>query len=136
MDCSSSFRHSPFRQQKTKDKHEIDKLTLTMVCTEISWLLLSYNVPLALQYSSLKILYTARAWSYQPIATIFEAVFAVCLKYKRCRIVGLEWFVSNPFPSLFQDVKFPDEFSDVMKSLLGGLLQRNVPKRLGCQGKG
>eukprot|EP00111_Clytia_hemisphaerica_P013800 TCONS_00040616-protein len=56
--------HSPFRQQKTKDKHEIDKLTLTM------------------------------------------------------------------------DVKFPDEFSDVMKSLLGGLLQRNVPKRLGCQGKG
>lgn len=25
------FRHSPFRQQKTKDKHEIDKMTLTMV---------------------------------------------------------------------------------------------------------
>ena len=27
----SFSRHSPFRQQKTKDKHEIDKLTLTMV---------------------------------------------------------------------------------------------------------
>jgi len=24
--------HSPFRQHKTKDKHEIDKMTLTMVC--------------------------------------------------------------------------------------------------------
>ena len=23
--------HSPFRQHKTKDKHEIDKMTLTMV---------------------------------------------------------------------------------------------------------
>ena len=26
-----TFRHSPFRQQKTKDKYEIDKMTLTMV---------------------------------------------------------------------------------------------------------
>jgi len=25
------FRHSPFRQHKTKDKHEIDKMTMTMV---------------------------------------------------------------------------------------------------------
>ncbi len=24
-------RHSPFRQHKTKDKHEIDKMTMTMV---------------------------------------------------------------------------------------------------------
>lgn len=24
--------HSPFRQHKTKDKHEIDRMTLTMVC--------------------------------------------------------------------------------------------------------
>ena len=24
-------RHSPFRQHKTKDKHEIDRMTLTMV---------------------------------------------------------------------------------------------------------
>jgi len=56
--------HSPFRQQKTKDKHEIDKMTLTM------------------------------------------------------------------------DVKFPDELSANMKSLLGGLLQRTVTKRIGCCGKG
>lgn len=27
----NSFRHSPFRQHKTKDKHEIDKMTMTMV---------------------------------------------------------------------------------------------------------
>lgn len=25
--------HSPFRQHKTKDKHEIDRMTLTMVCS-------------------------------------------------------------------------------------------------------
>ena len=37
---------------------------------------------------------------------------------------------------MIQDVKFPEDFSDLMKSLLGGLLQRNVPERLGCQGKG
>lgn len=27
--------HSPFRQHKTKDKHEIDKMTLTMVSNEV-----------------------------------------------------------------------------------------------------
>ena len=27
----SLFSHSPFRQHKTKDKHEIDKMTMTMV---------------------------------------------------------------------------------------------------------
>jgi len=56
--------HSPFRQQKSKDKYEIDKMTLTM------------------------------------------------------------------------DVKFPEEFSLSMTSLLSGLLQRNVPSRLGCKGRG
>ena len=25
------FSHSPFRQHKTKDKHEIDRMTMTMV---------------------------------------------------------------------------------------------------------
>eukprot|EP00794_Sanderia_malayensis_P014404 gene14404-15904_t len=56
--------HSPFRQQKTKDKYEIDKMTLTM------------------------------------------------------------------------DIKLPDEFSDSMRSLLNGFLQRDVPLRLGCRGTG
>ncbi|XP_065054623.1 G protein-coupled receptor kinase 3-like [Rhopilema esculentum] len=56
--------HSPFRQQKTKDKYEIDKMTLTM------------------------------------------------------------------------DIKFPDEFSDSMRSLLSGFLQRDVSQRLGCRGTG
>ncbi|XP_068095120.1 G protein-coupled receptor kinase 3 isoform X3 [Hyperolius riggenbachi] len=54
--------HSPFRQHKTKDKHEIDRMTLTM------------------------------------------------------------------------NVELPDTFSPELKSLLEGLLQRDVSKRLGCQG--
>lgn len=29
--CLISRRHSPFRQHKTKDKHEIDRMTMTMV---------------------------------------------------------------------------------------------------------
>uniref|UniRef100_A0A674JJJ6 G protein-coupled receptor kinase n=1 Tax=Terrapene triunguis TaxID=2587831 RepID=A0A674JJJ6_9SAUR len=54
--------HSPFRQHKTKDKHEIDRMTLTV------------------------------------------------------------------------NVELPDSFSPELKSLLEGLLQRDVSKRLGCQG--
>ncbi|KAA0704400.1 Beta-adrenergic receptor kinase 2 [Triplophysa tibetana] len=56
--------HSPFRQHKTKDKHEIDRMTLTM------------------------------------------------------------------------NVELPDTFSPELKSLLEGLLQRDVAKRLGCLGRG
>ncbi|XP_027037004.1 G protein-coupled receptor kinase 3-like isoform X2 [Pocillopora verrucosa] len=56
--------HSPFRQHKTKDKHEIDRLTLTY------------------------------------------------------------------------DVEYPETFSEEMKSLLAGLLNRDVPSRLGCRGSG
>lgn len=29
--------HSPFRQHKTKDKHEIDRMTLTMVCSFLNF---------------------------------------------------------------------------------------------------
>ncbi|GBP25991.1 G protein-coupled receptor kinase 1 [Eumeta japonica] len=56
--------HSPFRQHKTKDKHEIDRMTLTM------------------------------------------------------------------------NVELPDSFSPSLKSLLEGLLQRDINKRLGCKGRG
>ncbi|CAH2006711.1 unnamed protein product [Acanthoscelides obtectus] len=56
--------HSPFRQHKTKDKHEIDRMTLTM------------------------------------------------------------------------NVELPDSFSKELKSLLEGLLQRDIDKRLGCKGQG
>ncbi|MBZ3877394.1 Beta-adrenergic receptor kinase 2 [Sciurus carolinensis] len=56
--------HSPFRQHKTKDKHEIDRMTLTM------------------------------------------------------------------------NVELPDTFSPELKSLLEGLLQREVSQRLGCRGGG
>uniref|UniRef100_A0A8C3DES5 Beta-adrenergic receptor kinase 1 n=1 Tax=Corvus moneduloides TaxID=1196302 RepID=A0A8C3DES5_CORMO len=56
--------HSPFRQHKTKDKHEIDRMTLTMA------------------------------------------------------------------------VELPDSFSPELRSLLEGLLQRDVNRRLGCMGRG
>lgn len=56
--------HSPFRQHKTKDKHEIDRMTLTMA------------------------------------------------------------------------VELPDSFSPELRSLLEGLLQRDVNQRLGCMGRG
>lgn len=56
--------HSPFRQHKTKDKHEIDRMTLTM------------------------------------------------------------------------NVELPDTFSHELRTLLEGLLQRDVDKRLGCKGGG
>lgn len=56
--------HSPFRQHKVKDKHEIDRMTLTM------------------------------------------------------------------------DVELPDTFSVELKSLLEGLLRRDVDQRLGCMGRG
>lgn len=56
--------HSPFRQHKTKDKHEIDRMTMTM------------------------------------------------------------------------NVELPDSMSTEMKSLLEGLLKREVEERLGCKGKG
>ncbi|KAG9353554.1 hypothetical protein JZ751_011672 [Albula glossodonta] len=64
MATASLHRHSPFRQHKTKDKHEIDRMTLTM------------------------------------------------------------------------NVELPDSFSAELKSLLEGLLQRDVAKRLGCLGRG
>lgn len=35
-----------------------------------------------------------------------------------------------------QDVELPDSLSDEMKSLLHGLLKRDVSQRLGCQGRG
>ncbi|XP_052798603.1 beta-adrenergic receptor kinase 2-like isoform X3 [Mya arenaria] len=59
--------HSPFRQHKTKDKHEIDRMTMTMV---------------------------------------------------------------------IKNVDLPESMSQEMKSLLEGLLKRDVEERLGCLGRG
>jgi beta-adrenergic-receptor kinase len=56
--------HSPFRQHKTKDKHEIDKMTMTM------------------------------------------------------------------------SIELPDSMTNEMRTLLEGLLARDVDKRLGCCGRG
>jgi len=38
--------------------------------------------------------------------------------------------------SLFQNIEFPESMSAEMRSLLEGLLKREVPERLGCQGNG
>jgi hypothetical protein len=50
---------------------------------------------------------------------------------------------TKPFNSVFfsfshscQDVEYPDHFSSDMKSLLRGLLQRDVYRRLGCKARG
>ncbi len=73
--------HSPFRQHKTKDKHEIDKMTMTMV----------------------KIKFKIRFYS-------FEFFF-------------------------LQTIELPETMTNELRTLLEGLLQRDVDKRLGCMGK-
>lgn len=48
--------------------------------------------------------------------------------------------LSPPFPRSVsppsQNVELPDSFTEELKDLLEGLLQRDVSKRLGCQGQG
>lgn len=78
--------HSPFRQHKTKDKHEIDRMTLTMVC-------------------------------------IIEKYFSI-----------LEKNINGFF--VLKNVELPESFSKELRSLLEGLLMRDVDKRLGCKGNG
>lgn len=84
-------RHSPFRQHKTKDKHEIDRMTLTMV-------------------------------SWGSLGRCATALACLC---------------SCEQPNLcLQAVELPDSFSPELRSLLEGLLQRDVNQRLGCMGRG
>ncbi|KAG7218779.1 hypothetical protein INR49_019708 [Caranx melampygus] len=45
-------------------------------------------------------------------------------------------FISPPPPPPPPDVELPDSFTAELKDLLEGLLQRDVSKRLGCQGRG
>lgn len=42
---------------------------------------------------------------------------------------------TSPYSSL-QAVELPDSFSPELRSLLEGLLQRDVNRRLGCLGRG
>lgn len=72
--------HSPFRQHKTKDKHEIDKMTMTMV----------------IRFSQ---------------------------EVKR-----------EDLPS-FQTIELPETMTNELRTLLEGLLQREVEKRMGCMGR-
>ncbi|KPI94375.1 G protein-coupled receptor kinase 1 [Papilio xuthus] len=82
--------HSPFRQHKTKDKHEIDRMTLTM--------LLKGHSPFR-QHKTKD-------------------------KHEIDRM------------TLTMNVELPESFSPSLRSLLEGLLQRDVAKRLGCKGRG
>lgn len=90
--------HSPFRQHKTKDKHEIDRMTLTMVSIPVKMLFISFRLVIQ---------------------------FKVSDKRNSC-------FFVQPL----QNVELPESFSPELRSLLEGLLQRDVDKRLGCKGKG
>lgn len=48
---------------------------------------------------------------------------------------ALPWPVNTPL-LLPQAVELPDSFSPELRSLLEGLLQRDVNRRLGCLGRG
>ena len=74
--------HSPFRQHKTKDKHEIDKMTMTMVS--------------------------------HPSFSLSPSV--ICDPHR-------------------QAIELPETMTNEMRTLLEGLLQRDVDKRLGCLGR-
>ena len=50
-----------------------------------------------------------------------------------CSGVHTTTYLSN---LISQNIEYPESMSTEMKSLLSGLLQREVSKRLGCQGNG
>lgn len=155
--CSLTFvfdplsRHSPFRQHKTKDKHEIDRMTLTMVSVRVT----VHSVP------ERKLLFTSLASepfsSPKGEASCPAASFLLCVvRAHTCwgpggGLASSAALASNPPPepralpgllltSFFslswKAVELPDSFSPELRSLLEGLLQRDVNRRLGCLGRG
>jgi len=50
--------------------------------------------------------------------------------------LGWIWNEYKCFNLYFQNVEFPDSMSPEMRSLLEGLLKRDVEERLGCKGGG
>lgn len=50
-----------------------------------------------------------------------------------CQVVLIDLFISYLEQ---QNVELPDNFSTELRTLLEGLLHRDVDKRLGCRGKG
>lgn len=45
-------------------------------------------------------------------------------------------YIANEYFTLIQNVELPETFSKDLRSLLEGLLQRDIDKRLGCRGNG
>lgn len=109
-------RHSPFRQHKTKDKHEIDRMTLTMVGGGTGGCGQDMGGTQGVRDS----------WSL-PGALVCAQL---CVSVYPCpRSAVILW-------NLPQAVELPDSFSPELRSLLEGLLQRDVNRRLGCMGRG
>lgn len=108
-------RHSPFRQHKTKDKHEIDRMTLTMVGG-------GTEGAVGTQWPGRRTgrqgqLHGARVCAHLCVSVSLSPL-TVCSR------------------NLPQAVELPDSFSPELRSLLEGLLQRDVNRRLGCMGRG
>lgn len=66
--------HSPFRQHKTKDKHEIDRMTLTMVCYSIKLININYLLYISLLLYIINIHYTLNHNKHYHMNIIFEYI--------------------------------------------------------------
>ncbi|TMS08132.1 Beta-adrenergic receptor kinase 2 [Larimichthys crocea] len=71
--------HSPFRQHKTKDKHEIDRMTLTMI-SEISRLEATVSITVS---SSLRLRHEVRA------PPDVDSAYSVSARL--CDVTGIDW---------------------------------------------
>lgn len=111
-------RHSPFRQHKTKDKHEIDRMTLTMVGVGTERAASGAWAPLFHLEGARGV---RDSWSLPGAGVCVP----VCVRMCPCSLCNLP-----------QAVELPDSFSPELRSLLEGLLQRDVNRRLGCMGRG
>lgn len=121
---SLMFRHSPFRQHKTKDKHEIDRMTLTMVSAGPQWRRGRWGSPMeGARHMASPLPQPCRNPSFTPVGSPKPT--------PRPGEPG-----SHSSSAFLQAVELPDSFSPELRSLLEGLLQRDVNRRLGCLGRG
>ena len=59
----------------------------------------------------------------------------LCVSVHTCPLAHVCLRCERPCP-LLQAIELPDSFSPELRSLLEGLLQRDVNRRLGCMGHG
>ncbi|KAG8288455.1 Beta-adrenergic receptor kinase 2 [Homalodisca vitripennis] len=102
--------HSPFRQHKTKDKHEIDRMTLTM------------------GHSPFRQHKTKDKHEIDRMTlTMGHSPFRQHKTKDKHEIDRM---------TLTMNVELPESFSRELRTLLEGLLMRDIDKRLGCRGQG